>query len=100
MERRSGFLREGDQYVLDLFPGLPWAGRSPRALTQGKKLLYLRREPPGHEVEMDLTQLTLWGGSVRPPWGRRPQPAAGAPPLLLLKAAKRRIVKRYHTGGY
>ncbi len=51
---------DGDQLELDLFPGEPWSGLSPRVLTRGNKLLYLRPEPPGHEVACDPAQLELW----------------------------------------
>ncbi len=49
--RRSGEPPpDGDQLRLDLFPGEPWDGRSPRALTKSAQGLYLRPEPPRHEV--------------------------------------------------
>ncbi len=49
------------QFELDLFPGIPWQGRSPRVLTKGRKSLSLRREPLFHEVNLDSMQLELFG---------------------------------------
>ncbi len=85
MKELITFLREGDQFILDLFPGSPWSGRSPRGLTRGRKGLFLRPEPPGHEVDPDPMQLSLWAVPVRPPRGKQPQQAAGASTLLPLK---------------
>ncbi len=58
----EGFLREGEQFELDLFPGVPWGGRSPRGLTRVQISLSLRRELPRHEVmdERDPMQTDLW----------------------------------------
>ncbi len=53
---------DGDpaQLELNLFPGEPWGGRSPRALTKGSNALFLRPEPPSHEVGYaDPDQLEL-----------------------------------------
>ena len=77
--RRSGaFLRDGEQFELDLFPGVPWGGRSARALTRGGSGLYSRPEPPGHEVCSDPMQLSLWQAPGRPHGKKRPRQAAGA----------------------
>ena len=51
---------DSDQLELGLFPGEPWGGRSARVLTRGFKWLYLRPEPPRHEVYKDPEQLELW----------------------------------------
>ena len=83
--RLSGFLRDGDQYRLDLFPGVPWDGVSPRGLTRVQIELSSRREPPGHEVEMDPAQLLFWPVPEKATSRKRPQQAAGAPSLLPLK---------------
>ncbi len=59
--RRLDSSRDGDQFTLDLFREVPWEGRSPRALTRGNKLLYLRQEPPKPRGEVLLCeQLELW----------------------------------------
>ncbi len=54
--------RDGDQLRLRLFEGEPWDGLSPRVLTRGNKLLYLRPEPSLHEVMPGRRshQLELW----------------------------------------
>ena len=91
MKDRSGFLREGDQFVLDLFRGEPWDGRSPRGLTRAGKALYLRPEPPRREVlhVTDRDQYDFWR-----PMGRQekkaPQQYRGAPSLLPLKGRRSR----------
>ncbi len=86
----SFFLREGDQYVLDLFPGGPWGGRSPRALTRGRNGLFLRPEPRGHEVmdARDPLQYDLCRPNV-PTRKKGPSVYEGAPLLLLLKRTRR-----------
>ncbi len=81
--------RDGDQLELDLFPGVPWNGHSPRGLTKGRMVLYSKRERQGHEVDVDPMQLSLWAVSVRPPRDKRPRQAAGAPLLLPLKKGRR-----------
>jgi len=48
------------QLELGLWKDLPWAGKSPRALTRGYSFLFLRPEPPRHEVFFDPEQLELW----------------------------------------
>ena len=52
--------RVSDQLNLPLFEGVPWEGQSPRALTRARKALFLRPEPPRHEVFFDPEQLELW----------------------------------------
>ncbi len=84
MARVGSFLREGDQLLLDLFPGEPWAGCSPRGLTRGLDLLSLRRESGGHEVEPDPTQLLLFGGEPKAIRKKRLPAAPGAPSLAKL----------------
>ncbi len=85
-----------EQLELDLFPGVPWAGRSPRGLTRVGKELYLRQEPLGHEVEVDPTQLLLWADSGGPFGGKGPDAERGAPTLLPL-ARTRRVASREHS---
>ena len=89
MRKLSIIPRDGDQLELDLFPGVPWNGRSPRALTRCRNGLYLRPEPPGHEVFFDPEQLELWQAD-RPHRKRGPRRrAAGAPLLVDLKRTRR-----------
>ncbi len=50
---------------LDLWTGeidrVPWAGRSPRELTRGRKFLFSRREPQKSVSDfVDTAQLELW----------------------------------------
>ena len=74
---------EGEQLQLELYPGVPWAGRSPRALTVARKALFLRPEPPSHEVFFDLEQLEFW--QIEPAAKREgPRRYVGAPLLLPL----------------
>jgi len=81
--------RVGDQFELDLFPGVPWDGRSPRGLTRVRISLFLRRKPPGHEVYVDPAQLLLWpGGSKAAKRKKAPRKQWGAPPLLPLKLGR------------
>jgi len=71
---------DGDQFELDLYPGVPWAGRSPRGLTRVGLGFIFNAERPSHEVmnERDPRQLDffrkmghtdanlpahVWGGS-------------------------------------
>ena len=64
--------RIGDQ--LWLFPGEPWEGVSPRALTAGVYVLFLRREPQKSVSEFaDPAQIDFW----------RQKERGGAAPLLL-----------------
>ncbi len=88
-EKSITFLREGDQFELDLFPGVPWDGRVPRALTRGRKGLFLRQEPAGHEVDPDPLQLEMWPVAARPHGKKGPDPADGAPLLMGLGRTRR-----------
>ncbi len=90
MTSSRGFLREGDQFVLDLFPGEPWGGRSPRWLTRVGSGLFLRQEPPRHEVDPDPSQLSLRLVAGRPQGRQGPRQDEGAPSLLPLGARRRR----------
>ncbi len=94
MRNGKSVLRDGDQFVLDLFPGVPWAGRSPRALTRVGSGLFLRRKPPGHEVEVDPRQLSLWQASVGAIREKSTGAERGAPPLLPLRPRRRRGAQR------
>ncbi len=89
---RKAFTFDGSQFELDLFPGCPWDGRSVRGLTRVGKGLFLRQEPPGHEVERDLTQLSLWPAAGRPHGYQGPDPADGAP--LLVGVNRNRVARR------
>ena len=61
----SWFSRVGDQLELDLFPGEPWAGRSPRALTRGRLGLIFNARGAGRELRPDPLQLPIWPVSSR-----------------------------------
>ena len=89
MRTSSGILRDGDQFELDLFPGVPWRGHSPRGLTRVRSGLFLRPEPACHEVQTDSTQLDFWPGGSKATKRKRPPPAEGASLLLLLKSGRR-----------
>jgi len=73
---------DGDQLRLDLFRGVPWDGQSLRGLTKVSNVLYLRREPPGHEVEPDPLQLELWPVAGRARYKKATAQRAGAPLLV------------------
>ncbi len=80
------------QLELDLFPGEPWGGHSPRGLTRARSPLFLRPEPPGHEVEVDPLQLVLWSGPVRPHRDKKLlERSPGAPSLLPLRARREKV---------
>ncbi len=81
---------DSDQLELALFPTEPWGGRSPRVLTKGWKPLYLRPEPPGHEVFFDREQLELWPDN-RP--HRKKSLRSAAPGASLLLEPFRRTLK-------
>ncbi len=75
------------QFELDLFPDEPWGGHSPRALTRARSGLFLRQEPPRHEVETDPLQLML------PLWekddeGKRGPGQDGGASLLLPRCSR------------
>ena len=52
----------GDQLEMDLFPGVPWAGRSPRALTRHRMAFIFKAEAAeSHEVPfLDPEQYDLF----------------------------------------
>jgi len=86
--RRAFTFSDSDQYELDLFPGVPWDGRSPRSMTRALTGgLFLRPEPPRHEVYVDAAQLEMWPAKLATP-RKRPQQAAGASSLLPLKGRR------------
>ena len=88
-------MRDGEQLSLDLFVGLPWEGKSPRALTRARSSLFLRPEPPGHEVVLDPLQLELWPVPRKATRKRRPRPGSvGALSLLPLKASRKNVPRR------
>jgi len=66
------------QLELDLFPGEPWNGRSPRGLTRVGLGLFLRREPQKDACDgIAEGQLEMFPAAIR---GSRQY--AGAPLLL------------------
>ncbi len=99
MRTGFGFLRDGEQFELELFPGVPWNGCDPRGLTKVGLGLFLRQEPPGHEVDFrDPDQLELWPPQVatRNKSGRRKAPAA---PSLLSLGIGRMPRRSFPRGG-
>ena len=72
------------QLELDLFPGVPWGGRSPRALTSGRlALIFEARAAEERPLFCDRDQLGFWpAGQKRQ---RRPSVVSrGAPTLIPL----------------
>ncbi len=89
MRERGALPRDGDQLRLRLFESVPWDGRDPRGLTRGRNVLFLRQEPPCHEVYSDPAQLEFWpvDGHHR----RNAEPILiGAAPLVPESKARRR----------
>ena len=85
---------------LDLFAGEPWRGRSPRGLTRVRISLFLRREPPSHEVYLDPAQLDFWRrGSKATTKKNAPGKQPGAPSLLPLRNRSRRDRSRKFYQG-
>jgi len=101
MRKLSAFLCDGDQLSLDLFPGIPWDGRSPRGLTRVGSGLFLRPEPPGHGVmiERDPLQYDLWRPMVHSEAEALRPVGRGAPTLLPLKATRRVARRRFLEKG-
>ncbi len=91
MGESRAFLRDGDQFDLDLFPGVPWNGRSPRGLTRVGIGLFLRPEPPRHELmdERDPRQFDLWRRMGHTEKKASRGTSRGAPSLLPLKKGRR-----------
>jgi len=83
---------DGDQFELDLYPGEPWNGRSPRVLTRVGEGLFLRPEPPRHEVihVCDPNQLDLWREKGHTAKKAPRRGSRGAPSLLPLKETRGR----------
>ncbi len=80
---------DGDQLRFSLDWGKePWEGRSPRSLTKVAILLFLRPEPPGHEVFFDPEQYDLWPDDVATQKDGAPS-VLGAPLLVDLKRSRR-----------
>ncbi len=76
-------LHDSDQLELDLFPGEPWQGRSPRALTRvGVGFIF---KPEGVEARefFDTADQLLFSLLEAPrPNGEKPPQYEGAPLLL------------------
>ena len=53
-------MREPVQLELDLFPGEPWDGRSPRVLTRGHMGFIFNARAGRARVQVDHTQLHFW----------------------------------------
>ncbi len=71
-----------EQFELELFPGVPWNGRCPRALTSASKALFLRQKPPSHEVFFDPEQLEFWPETLATQREGPRQLVVGAPSLF------------------
>jgi len=101
MKMSGEHLHDGDQLRLDLFPEVPWDGRSPRGLTRSNNVLYLKPELPrprgdGGSSEDQLELLPTDG-----PHRKRVTPTSssvGATPLLVDVGRPRR--GRGQRGGY
>jgi len=77
-------MRDEAQLELDLFPGEPWNGRSPRVLTRvGLGLIFTARAD-GARVILDPRQLELFPRRRQRKAYRRPAPSRTAPSLLPL----------------
>ncbi len=73
-----------------LWPDEPWNGQSPRVLTAARNPLFLRQEPPRHEVDPDPLQLEIWPLPVKATLKKKAAPKQGAASLLLpLKAGRK-----------
>jgi len=94
--------RVGEQFDLDLFPGVPWGGRSPRGLTRVRLgLIFNARAEEPRGFSRDQAQLVLWPVSKKPRRRKRLQQAAGAPTLLPLRPVEhpaRRARRGYREG--
>ena len=67
------------QLSLDLFPGVPWDGRSPRVLTKGHLgLIFTALAPKARAISLDPRQLEFW-----PPEEKAPRRGAPSAPTLL-----------------
>ena len=85
------------QFELDLFPRVPWDGRSPRGLTRGWNVLPLRQEPLGHEVEADPAQLAMCPVASRPLGKKMRRSERGASLLLRCRRGTRRGLRKILT---
>ena len=84
--------RVGGQLSLDLFPGEPWGGRSPRGLTRVTASVIFEPARPPHEVFFDPEQFELWrADGAHGVKGVRRVLSPGAPTLLPLP-------RRYEDG--
>ena len=67
MKVSGGYLRDGDQLRLNLFPGEPWDGQCPRVLTRRFIPLFLRPEPSVPMGSPEETgQLEIWQADRHP----------------------------------
>ncbi len=91
IQRSNDPPRDGEQLRLDLFQREPWDGQCPRVLTRRFIPLFLRQEPPSHEVFFDADQYDLWrpiGHTEKKAPLRRS--SRGAPSLLPLKKRRQK----------
>ncbi len=72
--------------MLALFPGEPWSGRSPRALTRARNGLFLSQEAQKDDrFFVDPHQFDFWPAKLK---RAARSPSAGAPTLLPLRTRK------------
>ncbi len=91
--------RVGEQFELELFPGSPWGGRSPRALTKGRDWLFSRRKPPRHGVLNDPDQLDLFRGDPKGRTEKKASRAAARGAPLLVGLSKTRMGREFLKRG-
>ncbi len=100
MREPSELLHDGEQLQFGLDWQLePWEGWSPRALTRASKLLFLRPEPPRHEVYVDPEQLEFWPIDRAAKREGLPTKGGGAPLLVDVGHGSRNRARRTLTGG-
>jgi len=80
---------DSDQLTLDLYPGAPWGGRSPRGLTRVGLGVIFNAERESHEVDPDPAQLDFWPCGSKATRVNGPA-YGGASTLLPLKKPSRR----------
>ncbi len=83
---------DSEQLELDLFPGEPWHGRSPRGLTRARLGLIFKPQgvrPRG--FSRDHMQLEIWPVTSKAARRKMPQEAPGASTLLPLPLKGSRV---------
>ena len=79
----------GDQLELDLFPGEPWNGHSPRGLTRvALGVIFEPKVPRAMRLAEDCVQLDFWRGARRATRRRSLRQTAEATPLGMLRLVR------------